>query len=83
MLLIGVDSRSLSRWRVIDQPCPDVAVVEAGPDDLEEVARSGRLVMGHLRDHYLRVIGDTSLLDGLDEDVRAFVDSWRDRTRSV
>jgi hypothetical protein len=79
VLLIGANSDKIDacRWRVIEHVSPDVAVVEAGPEDLDEIADLGRLAFCRLPDQYVRVVGDATLMAELDDDALQFMAAWR------
>jgi len=66
----------------VGQVEPDVLVLRADLDDLEEIAQHARLAIGRLSDGGTKVLGDESVLDELDEGAQLFVRAWRERPLS-
>jgi hypothetical protein len=81
VLLVGyaAELAALRRWPVAAQVDPDVVVVRADVDDLEEIAPHARLAMGRLPDGAVKMVGDERVLDDLDEGARLFVRAWQER----
>jgi hypothetical protein len=53
---------------MIERVTEDVAVMEGGADDLEEIALLGQAAVCRLPDRFLRVVGDGRLVAALDDD---------------
>jgi hypothetical protein len=78
VLLIG-PRLTEGRWEVTARVDPDVLVVRADVDDLEELAPHARLAMGRLPDGAVEAVGDEHALEELDEGARLFVRAWMHR----
>jgi hypothetical protein len=66
-----------SAWPVTASVPPRVAVLRAGAEALEAIARQSRLAIARGPDDHIEVAGDMTALDELDDGARLFVEAWR------
>ena len=79
VLIVGGSAAPTGQGRVVGRLDPHVIVVQAPPDELAALARTGRFAIMRFPGGRTQAHGDEGVLDQLDDSARLFVDAWRAR----
>ena len=83
VLVVGYQPDATSpSWPVLARASSQALVLRAAAADVEAVGRRARLAMARRPDGSTQMVGDSGVLDELDEGGRLFVRAWQEQPTS-